>query len=442
MRRFFSFVFTVLMLCGAAAELKYVEIGARQNLPMIRIKSIDDFETIINTYNISLVFLQSNSGRTNEAFVMAENTYFVFELDGYKTLADYRAGNAALFRTAEDYGKAKALGIEKSDFYYYYARNSFKSVEDAKDAQKKGFDKSIDYYSAKQLGFANYTDYSEYLFYTANGFKSRDEYLLAKSKGFSQADMFKMASEAGFLNYDEYRRAEQFGLKTKSDLVAFNEITGAIDTIAATRKLNKEQSALFYYLALLPKSEKAVSALSNPLNSLYMAHSAEVRAALGQYVYGSSSWSYSYGGTKKIGTIFSEPFLKKFFSQVDVSDIGSYSEESEIFKRNGSKPSFAETKKTAAVIPPAKSGKSAKKSISQEAAATAGQVVYWTEHGKKFHTHEDCQALNQTETLITGSAQEAMDAGKGTICKFCEKRDSAALEAAQASIDAQAAVNQ
>lgn len=76
--------------------------------------------------------------------------------------------------------------------------------------------------------------------------------------------------------------------------------------------------------------------------------------------------------------------------------------------------------------------------ISQEAvqAATAGQVVYWTEHGKKFHTHEDCQALNRTETLITGSAQEAMDNGKGTICKFCEKRDSVALEAAQNALDA------
>ena len=81
--------------------------------------------------------------------------------------------------------------------------------------------------------------------------------------------------------------------------------------------------------------------------------------------------------------------------------------------------------------------------ISQEAvqAATAGQVVYWTEHGKKFHTHEDCQALDRTETLYTGSAAEAIDAKKGTICKFCEKRDSQALEAAQNAIDAQA-VNQ
>ncbi len=62
--------------------------------------------------------------------------------------------------------------------------------------------------------------------------------------------------------------------------------------------------------------------------------------------------------------------------------------------------------------------------LSQEAVAeaAAGTGVYWTEHGKKFHLYEDCQALDRSETLITGSAQEAIDAGKGTICKFCEKR--------------------
>ena len=77
------------------------------------------------------------------------------------------------------------------------------------------------------------------------------------------------------------------------------------------------------------------------------------------------------------------------------------------------------------------------------AAANAGQTVYWTEHGKKFHIYDDCQALDRSETLITGSAQEAMDAGRGTICKFCEKRlaaeEPALLEAAE---EAAAAVNE
>ncbi len=72
--------------------------------------------------------------------------------------------------------------------------------------------------------------------------------------------------------------------------------------------------------------------------------------------------------------------------------------------------------------------------LSQEAVAeaAAGTGVYWTQHGKKFHLYEDCQALDRSETLITGSAQEAIDAGKGTICKFCEKRQEKELAAANA----------
>lgn len=69
--------------------------------------------------------------------------------------------------------------------------------------------------------------------------------------------------------------------------------------------------------------------------------------------------------------------------------------------------------------------------LSQEAVAeaTAGTGVYWTEHGKKFHLYEDCQALDRSETLTTGTAQEAIDAGKGTICKFCERRHEKELAA-------------
>ena len=54
--------------------------------------------------------------------------------------------------------------------------------------------------------------------------------------------------------------------------------------------------------------------------------------------------------------------------------------------------------------------------------AAAGTGVYWTEHGKVFHMYEDCQSLDRSETLITGSAQEAIDAGKSSICDFCWKK--------------------
>ncbi|MBR5645338.1 MAG: hypothetical protein IKX23_01705 [Treponema sp.] len=79
------------------------------------------------------------------------------------------------------------------------------------------------------------------------------------------------------------------------------------------------------------------------------------------------------------------------------------------------------------------------------AAANAGQVVYWTEHGKKFHIYDDCQSLQkkETEVLYTGTAQEAMDNGKGTICKFCEKRfEQEQPELLEAAQEAAAAVNE
>ena len=62
------------------------------------------------------------------------------------------------------------------------------------------------------------------------------------------------------------------------------------------------------------------------------------------------------------------------------------------------------------------------------AQAAGTQQVYWTPHGKRFHTHEDCPALSRTEELTAGRVQEAIDAGRETMCKICEKRDGALME--------------
>lgn len=73
-------------------------------------------------------------------------------------------------------------------------------------------------------------------------------------------------------------------------------------------------------------------------------------------------------------------------------------------------------------------------SISQKeiVEAAAGTGVYWTEHGNVFHLYEDCQSLARSETLITGSPQEAIDAGKSLFCKSCKKRLDKELAAANA----------
>ena len=52
-------------------------------------------------------------------------------------------------------------------------------------------------------------------------------------------------------------------------------------------------------------------------------------------------------------------------------------------------------------------------------------TVYWTNtrSGKAYHTHEDCQALNQTDELVAGTVEQAIAANRVKLCYFCAKRD-------------------
>ena len=69
--------------------------------------------------------------------------------------------------------------------------------------------------------------------------------------------------------------------------------------------------------------------------------------------------------------------------------------------------------------------------VSAEQMEAAGlNNVYWTAHGKKFHTHNDCSSLSRSTELVAGSIDEATAAGKESLCSFCEKRDKKLLEAA------------
>ena len=59
----------------------------------------------------------------------------------------------------------------------------------------------------------------------------------------------------------------------------------------------------------------------------------------------------------------------------------------------------------------------------QAAMETITENVYWTTFGKVYHTHEDCQALNQSDTLTFGTVEQAIAANRTRLCAFCAKRD-------------------
>ena len=49
--------------------------------------------------------------------------------------------------------------------------------------------------------------------------------------------------------------------------------------------------------------------------------------------------------------------------------------------------------------------------------------VFWSPFGKVYHTHEDCQALNQSDSLTYGTVEQAIAENRTRLCSFCAKKD-------------------
>ncbi len=59
----------------------------------------------------------------------------------------------------------------------------------------------------------------------------------------------------------------------------------------------------------------------------------------------------------------------------------------------------------------------------QTAINTISSDVFWTQYGKVYHTHDDCQALNRSDELTYGSVEQAIAANRTRLCSFCARRD-------------------
>ena len=55
--------------------------------------------------------------------------------------------------------------------------------------------------------------------------------------------------------------------------------------------------------------------------------------------------------------------------------------------------------------------------------ALGGDQVYWSPFGHVYHTHDDCQSLNQSEQLTVGTVEQAIAANRTRLCSFCANRD-------------------
>lgn len=51
------------------------------------------------------------------------------------------------------------------------------------------------------------------------------------------------------------------------------------------------------------------------------------------------------------------------------------------------------------------------------------EQVYWSPFGHVYHTHDDCQSLNQSEQLTVGTVDQAIAENRTRLCAFCAKQD-------------------
>ena len=65
--------------------------------------------------------------------------------------------------------------------------------------------------------------------------------------------------------------------------------------------------------------------------------------------------------------------------------------------------------------------------VSQESLAQANaqvegigsDTVYWTRFGKKYHLDENCSSLTRSDTLFSGTVNDAFEANRLELCTFC-----------------------
>lgn len=362
MKKQFCFIILFsVFIASLFCEIKYIEIDSIKNVPVIEIKSIEDFEAIINEYGVRIGYLQktldTSLGNKKEydgvtLYIIIDSVYFSFPMKGYLTLADYKNGILKKFENGSDYNKAISLGFESSQMYYYYRRNSFLSVDDCKDAFNNGFknndSRSSDsnaYYSAKKLGFSNYADYQEYLDYTAKGYASKTDWQVAKAKGFDKGSDYYTATENGFLDYSSFNTARGVGLKTNDDYQKFSQLVSSIERIMKEKNLEKKNAIIYFYIQNLPKGEMAISALSATLIESYKAQPENLSEALNLWYSDvrkeeeklPKDWYENSRNTAKkitpIISLLSEKILFDFFNTTDVGGLGSYNQKSQIFKK-------------------------------------------------------------------------------------------------------------
>ena len=88
-----------------------------------------------------------------------------------------------------------------------------------------------------------------------------------------------------------------------------------------------------------------------------------------------------------------------------------------------SKTNTATSKKPVSSIAPQKPASSKPASQSKPAtnskAGEQSKTAYWTPSGKSYHFSRNCTSLKRSKTVLSGTLQDALNAGKKDPCNLC-----------------------
>ncbi len=65
------------------------------------------------------------------------------------------------------------------------------------------------------------------------------------------------------------------------------------------------------------------------------------------------------------------------------------------------------------------------KENSSETEISQQNVVYWTKSGSVWHSYIDCGHIKNSNNILSGTVEEAVNEGKSHLCKNCDKRGGA-----------------
>ncbi len=119
---------------------KYIAIEDYTGLSVMKVSTAEDFIDLAKRNRISTAFIKWKSGGASSTILFnIDSVFYSFELAGYGSIADYHKGSKLGYKNGAAYYEAVKLGITQLDFYLYYKRNDFTTMEDAKKAYAAGF---------------------------------------------------------------------------------------------------------------------------------------------------------------------------------------------------------------------------------------------------------------------------------------------------------------